>query len=160
MSASASIARTWIARAKDQVDFRQSPEASDPREWIGVDFSGENAPRRVRKLLPLLILSLIAALGVSALRIDLIRTRYAMADALAEEKALITEQRELILRRRQLRDPVELAVQARVRGFRPPTQILSLPEPMIAGSAFVEALPTLPSVAAGPVANEARDDWQ
>jgi hypothetical protein len=114
----------------------------------------------MRKLLPLLILALIAALGVSALRIDLIRTRYAMADALAEEKALITEQRELIVRRRQLRDPAELAVQARARGFRPPTQIIWLPEPMIAGAVFVEAASKPSLVAAGPVAHEARADWQ
>lgn len=154
-------ASTWIARAKDRVDFRQSSsEASTPREWIGIDFSGENAPRRIRKLLPLLILALIVALGVSALRIDLIRTRYAMADGLAEEKALIAEQRELIVRRRQLRDPVELAVQARARGFRPPSQILSLPEPMTAGSVFVKAASNLPSAAAGPIANKARADWQ
>jgi len=153
-------ASTWIARAKDRVDFRPSSEASDSREWIGIDFSGENPPRRIRQLLPLLILALIAALGVSALRIDLIRTRYAMADALAQEKALIAEQRDLIVRRRQLRDPVELATQARARGFRPPAQMLTLPEPMIAGSARVEAAAILPSVAAGPVADEARVNWQ
>jgi len=143
-------ASTWIGRVKDRVDFRPSSETSGSREWIGIDFS----------VLPLLILALIAALGVSALRIDLIRIRYAMADALAQEKALIAEQRELIVRRRQLRDPVELATQARARGFRPPTQIFTLPEPMIAGSTRIEAAAILPSVAAGPVANEARADWQ
>jgi hypothetical protein len=153
-------ASTWIDRAKDRIDFRQTPKGSVPTEWIGIDFSGEKTPRHIRKLLPLLILALIAALGVSALRIDLIRTRYAMAEALAEEKALITEQRELIVRRRQLRDPAELAVQARARGFRPPTQILSLPEPMIAGAVFVEVASQLPSVASGPVTVEARADWQ
>ena len=83
-----------------------------------------------------------------------------MASALDEEKALIAEQRRLIVRRRQLRDPVELAVQARARGFRPPTQILSLPEPTIADSVFVEAISNLPSVATGPPANETRNDWR
>jgi hypothetical protein len=153
-------ASTWIARAKDRMDLRQPSEASSRREWIGIDFSGENGAHRTRRLLPLLVLALIAALGISALRIDLIRTRYAMASALAEEKALIAEQRRLIVRRRQLRDPVELAVQARARGFQPPTQILSLPEPMIAGSMVIETVLNLPSVAAGPAANEMRNDWQ
>jgi hypothetical protein len=83
-----------------------------------------------------------------------------MASALAEEQALIAEQRRLIVRRRQLRDPVELAVQARARGFQPATQILSLPDPIIARSMAIEAFPNLPSVAAGPAANEMRDDWQ
>jgi hypothetical protein len=153
-------ASTWIARAKDRIDLRQSPEASSRAEWIGIDFSGEKGSHRTRKLLPLLVLALIAALGISALRIDLIRTRYAMASALAEEQALIAEQRRLIVRRRQLRDPVELAVQARARGFQPATQILSLPDPIIARSMAIEAFPNLPSVAAGPAANEMRDDWQ
>ena len=153
-------ASTWIARAKDRIDLRQTSEASSRAEWIGIDFSGEKGSRRTRKLLPLLVLALIAALGISALRIDLIRTRYAMSDALAEEQALIAEQRRLIVRRRQLRDPVELAVQARERGFQPAKQILSLPDPIIAGSMVIEAIPSLPSVAAGPAADEMRDDWQ
>ena len=153
-------ASTWIARAKDRVDFQRLTEMPSPEKWIGIDFSGEKGARRVRKLLPLLVLALIVALGVSALRIDLIRTRYAMASALAEEEALIAEQRELIVRRRQLRDPVELAVQARARGFRPPSQIFSLPEPMSAGSATREAVLDLPSVASGPPSDEPRDGWQ
>jgi hypothetical protein len=153
-------ASTWIARAKDRIDLRQPSEASSRAEWIGIDFSGEKGSHRTRQLLPLLVLALIAALGISALRIDLIRTRYAMSDALAEEQALIAEQRRLIVRRRQLRDPVELAVQARERGFQPATQILSLPDPIIVGSMAIEAIPNLPSVAAGPAANEMRDDWQ
>ena len=153
-------ASTWIARAKNRSDFRRPAEAHAPGKWIGVDLSGKNGPHRVRGLLPLLVVALIAALGVSALRIDLIRIRYAMASALDEEKALIAEQRRLIVRRRQLRDPVELAVQARARGFRPPSQILSLPEPTIADSVFVEAISNLPLVATGPPANETRNDWR
>jgi hypothetical protein len=153
-------ASTWIAWAKERIDQHQPPEASSRAEWIGIDFSGEKGSHRTRKLLPLLVLALIAALGISALRIDLIRTRYAMSDALAEEQALIAEQRRLIVRRRQLRDPVELAVQARARGFQPAKQILSLPDPIIAGSMAIEAIPNLPSVAAGPAADEMKDDWQ
>ena len=153
-------ASRWINRAKDRIDLRRPTEASARGEWIGIDCSGEEGPRRVRKLLPLLVLALIAALGVSALRIDLIRIRYAMASALVEEKALIAEQHRLIVRRRQLRDPVELAIRARARGFRPATQILSLPEPMIAGSVSASAVSNLPSVAAGPPGNETSNDWQ
>ena len=153
-------ASRWINRAKDRIDLRRPTEASARGEWIGIDCSGEEGPRRVRKLLPLLVLALIAALGVSALRIDLIRIRYAMASALAEENALIAEQRRLIVRRRQLRDPVDLAVRARARGFRPPTRILSMPEPMTADSLNFEAASNLASVAAGPPGNEPRDDWE
>jgi len=151
---------TRIARVKNRIDVRPASEARAREEWIGIDFSGENDPRRLRKFLPLLILALVVALGVSTLRIDLIRIRYAMASALAEERALIAEQHRLIVRRRQLRDPVELAIQARARGFRPATQILSLPEPMIAGSVSARAVSNLSSIAAGPPGDETSNDWQ
>jgi len=55
----------------------------------------------------------VAALAIAALRIDLIRVRYAVAAVMEQEEALLEEQRSLIVRRRQLRDPVELAVRAR-----------------------------------------------
>lgn len=153
-------ASTCIARAKDRIDFQRPSTAHVSKAWIGVDFSGENGPRRLRRLLPLLVLALIAALGVSSLRIDLIRTRYAMASALAQEKALIAEQHRLIVRKRQLRDPVELAIQARARGFRPAAQIFSLPEPTISGSTSATAVSDRPFVAAGPLSFETSDDWQ
>ena len=125
------------------------PDASrDPeRAWIGIDLSGDRDPRRNRVLIPLLGVALVAALGIAALRIDLIRTRYAVAAAMDEEKALLEEQRALIVRKRQLRDPVELDVQARARGFRPPTRVFSMPEPgVVPASDGVH----LPDVAAAP----------
>jgi len=115
--------------------------------------------------LPLLVLALITALGIEALRIDLIRIRYAMASVVKRESDLLEEQRELIVRRRQLRDPVGLAVAARARGFRPPHQIIVLRDPksgspqlLVAGhEARIEAPP---SVAAAPPLDRARGDWQ
>ena len=150
-------ASTWIDRAKHQIDLRRPAE---PRAWIGIDFSSMNGPRRKRQLLPLLVLALVCALGVSALRIDLIRVRYAMSSALAEEKALIAEQRELIVRRRQLRDPVELAIQARERGFKPAKRILSLPEPRIGGSLLIRTASTLPDVSTGPPGSNSPQGWR
>lgn len=113
-------------RVRDAVRGAGAPRE---RQWVGVDFSGVRDGRPARRLLPLLVFALIAALGVVALRIDLIRTRYAMAAVLAEENTLIEQQRGLIVRRRQLRDPVELAVLARERGFRPLAGVLTLPDP-------------------------------
>ncbi len=134
-------------------------------EWIGIDFSGRKRPRRMRMLIPLLGFALVVALGIAALRIDLIRVRYALAAATKKEEALMNEQRMLIVRRRALRDPVELATQARDRGFRPPTRVLSLPDPVGGG----EGAPsighdsfdrTLPDVAAAPPARREDVDWQ
>lgn len=126
-----------------------------PRQaWIGIDVSSEPAPRTPRGVYPLIAMAtlvVLASLAVAALRIDLIRTRYAVSAALERENALLEEQRQLIVRRRQLRDPVELAVQARERGFRPPAHVVSLPDPTIGElEAIVAPQPVLgaPSVAA------------
>lgn len=155
----------WLLRAKDRLDGGRLPELSSPGRWIGVDLADLDGSQRARKLLPLLVLALIAALCISALRIDLIRIRYAMASVVERETALLEEQRNLIVRRRQLRDPTELAVQARARGFRPPRQIIVLPEPMhprpIPYRVDVErGFEALPSVASRPPSNRSRGDWQ
>lgn len=102
--------------------------------WIGIDVSSDRVPRTPRGVYPLFAAAavvVLAALAVAAVRIDLIRTRYAVSAAMERENELIEEQRQLIVRRRQLRDPVELAVQARERGFRPPTHVVALPDPTI-----------------------------
>lgn len=126
-----------------------------PRQaWIGIDVSSDRVPRAPRVVYPLVTAAavvVLAALAVAAVRIDLIRTRYAVSTAMERENELIEEQRQLIVRRRQLRDPVELAVQARDRGFRPPTHVVALPDPAIGDlEAIVSPHPVLkpPSVAA------------
>jgi hypothetical protein len=153
-------ASTWITRAKHRIDHHAPTTAPALRQWIGIDVSSEENPRRMQRLLPLLLIALIAALGVVSLRIDLIRVRYAMADALDQENSLIAEQRRLIVRRRQLRDPVELAVRARTLGFRPPSRVISVPEPSLPGASIALILASLPDVGAPPRATDAEDDWQ
>ncbi len=151
---------TRIARARHPVDGNPPTSGSAASEWIGIDVSGEGNARRMRGLLPLFLIALVAALGVSSLRIDLIRVRYAMASALEAEDALLAEQRRLIVHRLQLRDPVELAVRARALGFRPAARTLSLPEPTIPGISLAEAIGNLPAVGARPATAESGNDWQ
>jgi hypothetical protein len=153
-------ASTWIERAKGRIENGRAWEQSAGRVRRGVDYSVEHGSQRAHRLLPLLALALIAALGISALRIDLIRTRYAMASVMAEEQVLIEEQRNLIVRRRQLRDPVELAVQARARGFQPLSVVLSLPEPTLAGAAYAPTPMASPSLADASPARRTRSDWR
>ncbi len=136
-------ASSGIGRVKTLSHARSQPSTRDRNGWIGIDLSGEDRPRRARTLVPLLMLTLITALGIAALRIDLIRTRYAVAAATERENALIEEQRALIAHKRQLRDPVTLAVEARKRGFGPAARVFSVPDP----SATIRFLP---AVAAGP----------
>lgn len=132
-----------------------APQAERGRQaWIGIDVSSDpvhGARRGVYPLAAMAALVVLASLAVAAVRIDLIRTRYAVSAVLEREHELIEEQRALIVRRRQLRDPVELAVQARERGFRPPTHVVALPDPAIGDlEAIVAPQPVLgnPSIAA------------
>ena len=153
----------WLARIRDDWARRRRRGLAWARSWTGLDLIGEDSAR-TRNFLPLLVLALIAALAISALRIDLIRVRYAMATAMAEEKTLLEEHRNLIVRRRQLRDPVELAIQAHARGFRPPTQVIVLREPTDWHPEFNRAVlerefEVLPAVAAGPPASIPGSDW-
>jgi hypothetical protein len=70
---------------------------------------------------------LVAGLAVAALRVDLIRVRYGLADAVREEKALLEEKRQALARMRSLRDPSRLARLASHRGLARPERIIDLP---------------------------------
>ncbi len=121
----------WPGRPKLLPPSSPDTSALPRREWIGVDFAARQTPTRSRALIPLLMIAIVAALGVAALRIDLIRIRYAMAATMAEESELLEEQRALIVRKREQLDPVELAIQARARGFGPPAHVFVLPDPVL-----------------------------
>ena len=60
-------------------------------DWIGRDFS--RAERRAgpgrQHLAPLVAGALLAALALASVRIEVIRLRYDLADAVTEEKALL-----------------------------------------------------------------------
>jgi hypothetical protein len=129
----------------------EMPAAATRGEWIGADLAhlGERAPART--VVPLLSLALLVALGVAALRIDLIRTRYALAEAMAEERRLIEEQRTLTVDLRRLRDPAVLAGLGHARGFVPAADVRSVTDPMPPVHAPRPLQHTaLPAVAAGP----------
>lgn len=129
-----------------RMDHDTEDHAPERDGWIGVDFAHLVTPPSSRSWVPLVALALLAALGVSALRIDLIRTRYALAETMATERSLIQDQRDLIVRQRRLRDPAVLTALARERGFRPILASETLPDPM----PHSESTRGLPSVAAGP----------
>lgn len=85
-------------------------------------------PAGKRRWLPLAIAGfLLAGLAVAALRVDLIRVRYGLADAVREEKALLEEKRQALARVRILRDPLRLARLASDRGLARPERIVDLP---------------------------------
>lgn len=131
---------TWPGRIRIPPPTPARTASGKSLDWIGVDFSGEREVSHSRVWIPLLAMALAAALTVVALRIDLIRTRYALAAALGEEQTLLEEQRALVVRKRELLDPMSLSIEARRRGFGPPAHVFSLPEPDIGRDGPVESV--------------------
>jgi hypothetical protein len=107
-------------------------------DLVGRDMHARpRAPGRSFRVSPALLVVLLgAALAVAALRVDLIRVRYGLADAVSREKALLEERREAQARLGSLRDPARLANLADEYGLARPERIIELP--------------LLPAVAAAP----------
>jgi len=89
---------------------------------------GEREQRRLPRWVPIAIaLGLLAGLAIAALRVDLIRARYGLAESLERERALLEERRSVLAEVRSLRDPARLARIAEGRGFGRPARIVDLP---------------------------------
>jgi hypothetical protein len=80
-------------------------------------------------MIPALLAAVLVALGMAALRIDLIRARYETGQGYSEERRLNQEIAGLTARMRELRDPVDLGQVARERGFVPPELLIDLTTP-------------------------------
>ena len=97
-------------------------------ELIGRDIAGtplRSSPHR--RLLPVAIVgALIAALCLAALRVDLIRQRYDLAEAMKTEKQLLEQKRLLTAQSRRLRNPARLARLAAERGFVRPARLIDI----------------------------------
>ncbi|HEY5656432.1 MAG TPA: hypothetical protein VIY27_01450 [Myxococcota bacterium] len=85
------------------------------------------APRSRRRFLAMLLAAgLLAGFALAALRIDILRTRYALADALAEEQVQIERRSVETARVEALRDPARLAALAAKRGLSRPGRVIDL----------------------------------
>jgi hypothetical protein len=91
------------------------------------------APAHRRWLPALLLGGLLAGLALAALRVDGIRVRYGLAEAMRAEKALLEEQRALKVRIRAMRDPTRLAELAEQRGYVRPERVIELAPPATGG---------------------------
>lgn len=82
---------------------------------------------RLRRLLPaLLVGALLAALALAALRVDGIRVRYALGEAMRQEQTLLDERARLTADVRALRDPSRLAGFATRMGFEHPEHVVEV----------------------------------
>jgi len=69
----------------------------------------------------------LLGLGAAALRSEIISLRYGLSEAMAQERSLLQERRELTARVGALRDPSRLAKLARERGFARPARVFEVP---------------------------------
>jgi hypothetical protein len=91
-------------------------------------------PRRLVGLRPAALVTVAAgavcaALLLVALRMDSVRLRYALADAVRAEQELLDQQRRLIVQLRHLRDPRRLEALADELGLAPAACLIDLDHP-------------------------------
>jgi hypothetical protein len=96
---------------------------------VGRDFVARRAagPALPRALPALIAGVVLAALAITALRVDLLRVRYGLGEAMREEKLLLEQGRALRARVGSLRDPTHLARLAPRYGLARPARVLDLP---------------------------------
>ncbi len=121
-------------RRRAHVRARQGALASAAVGGMGTSaWSARRSPRialaeRLRPYrTPALVGVLLAGLILAAVRVEIIRLRYDLANSLTQVTELGKARRELAARTRRLHDPKQLAVQARELGLVPPERVIELP---------------------------------
>ena len=96
------------------------------RGIVGRDLSAFEKRGGPRRLVPLALAMLVAAIALVALRTEVLKLRYELARGLEREQELGAERRDLTVRMRQLRDPMRLAQRANELGFVRPQRVIDL----------------------------------
>lgn len=117
------------ARAKDAGAPRRGGEDA---VLVGRDFgrprrTARRASRSRSGWLPVLAACLVAALGLAALRVHVLRLRYELGEIVREETQLLERQRAATVAVRELRDPRRLRRLADELGLGPPERVITLP---------------------------------
>lgn len=121
--------RAWSSRVAGWLGSPRPRRPARARaDLVGRDFSGlRPAGRPWSGRLPALLAGvLLAALAIVSLRVDLIRVRYGLGEAMEQEKALLEQERKLRARVGGLRDPTRLAELAPRYGLARPARVLEL----------------------------------
>ncbi len=97
-------------------------------DLVGRDFARVRATGRLstRRIAWLVGVGFACALALAALRIDILRVRYALGEAIREEKALVQQQRQQTATLEARRNPSRLVELAQKRGFAPPEHVIDL----------------------------------
>jgi len=113
--------------------------ATQPRSLVGLDFSALDQHRASRLVAPILVGLLIAAIGLVALRTEVLKLQYELAALHERERALDAQTRDLTVQMRQLRDPRRLSAHASALGFRRPDRLIDLPAAVPAAPRLAKA---------------------
>ncbi|TMA29189.1 MAG: hypothetical protein E6J87_20090 [Deltaproteobacteria bacterium] len=99
-----------------------------PGDLVGRDFARVRPAGRLstRRIAWLVGVAFACALALAALRIDILRVRYALGEAILEEKALVQQQRQQTAALEALRNPSRLVEVAQRLGFAPPERVIDL----------------------------------
>jgi hypothetical protein len=124
------------------------------RGLVGRDFSAFEQRPGPRKLIPVAIALLLAGFGLAALRTEVLRLRYELAEGVERESKLQIERKDLTVEMRALRHPVALGERALEMGFVRADRIVDVPAHPVqsrADAAAPQQLSDLGSLAAADV---------
>jgi hypothetical protein len=122
--------RIWSNRVASWLGPANARQPARARaDLVGRDFVQRrgSSPSLSRGLAALLAGVVLAGLALAALRVDLIRVRYGLGEAMREEKQLLEQERGLRARVGSLRDPIRLAQLAPRFKLARPARVLDLP---------------------------------
>ncbi len=96
-------------------------------DLIGLDMTPTRRAAQHKVSVPVIAAFVIAALFLVGLRIDVMRMRYASAQANTLESQLLDEKRNITVSLLRLREPKLLADRAAELGFAKPDRVINLP---------------------------------
>ena len=120
---------------------RSEAEPVGRLDLIGVDMASEYRVPRNQTIVPAIAAVVIAALILVGLRIDVMRMRYASAQAVVLEQQLRDEKSRITVSLLRMREPKLLSERAEQLGFATPDQVINL---------SARSKPETPPVGAGP----------
>lgn len=114
----------WLRALPDRTSRRSRPQGR--LDLIGLDMAPYRAEARNSTLVPLIAAVVIGALLLVGLRMDVVRMRYAAAQAIGLENQLLQEKRAMTVDLLRLREPTLLTARARKLGFDTPDHVIHL----------------------------------
>ncbi len=124
----------WLRALPERA--RGAGESESRLDLIGLDMAATRKKRRDTAWVPVVATIVLGGLLLVGLRMDVVRMRYAAAEAVALENQLLDEQRAMTVDLLRLREPTLLAEHAHKLGFATPDRVIHLP-----AKASVDATP-------------------